>query len=113
MAGFLASFERCSRARPPGPWPERLPPRLLAEAPRVELREALLDSPERALSLLTALAAISPAAFSERPSRFLLSLMCSYWRALLVPFLTPRGGIYRLLSSSSSLRLLYPRWGRD
>jgi hypothetical protein len=79
--------------RPPGPLPERLPPRLLAERPRVELREAVSDSPERALSLLTARAAISSARLSDRPASFSLCLMCSYWRALLLPFLTPRGGM--------------------
>src|SRR5690242_18070004 len=59
----------------------------------VEVREAVLDSPWRAFSLFTVRAAISSARLSERPCCFWLSLMCSYWRARFVPFLTPRGGI--------------------
>jgi hypothetical protein len=75
-----------------------VPPRLLAERPRVELREDVRDSPDLAFSLFTARAAISSALSSERPAFFSLFLMCSYWRARLVPFLTPRGGIGLLLS---------------
>src|SRR3954447_6864136 len=59
----------------------------------VEVRERSRDSPERARSLLTVRAAISSARSSDVPRSFALSLMCSYCRARLVPFLTPRGGI--------------------
>src|SRR5215207_7873804 len=59
----------------------------------VDVRERWRDSPLRARSLLTVRAAISSARDSEAPCSFWLSLMCSYWRARLVPFLTPRGGI--------------------
>src|SRR5688572_32810334 len=63
----------------------------------VDVRERVFDSPERAFSLLTVRAAISSARSSDRPCSFSLALMCSYWRARLVPFLTPRGGIANLL----------------
>src|SRR3954469_22927275 len=59
----------------------------------VELRERVRDSPERAFSLFTVRAAISSARASDSPCRFSLFLICSYWRARLVPFLTPRGGM--------------------
>jgi hypothetical protein len=55
-----------------------LPPRLLAEAPRSELRETVFDSPERAFSLLTVRAAISSARLVERPSFSSLFLTSSY-----------------------------------
>ncbi len=61
----------------------------------VELRERVRDSPLRAFSLFTVRAAISSARSSELPCSFWLSLMCSYWRARFVPFLTPRGGMPR------------------
>jgi len=54
-----------------GPLPDCLPPRLLAERPRVELFDFDLDSPERAFSLFTVRAATSLARFVERPSFFL------------------------------------------
>src|SRR4051812_12393272 len=56
-------------------------------------RDAVRDSPERAFSLLTVRAAISSARLSERPAFFSLSLTASYWRARLVPFFTPLGGV--------------------
>src|SRR3954452_10644863 len=65
----------------------------------VEVRERVRDSPLRARSLFTVRAAISSARSSERPCSSWLSLMCSYWRARFVPFLTPAGGI---LASSST-----------
>src|SRR4051794_32410813 len=66
----------------------------------VDVREAVRDSPLRARSLFTVRAAISSARDSDAPWDFWLSLMCSYWRARLVPFLTPRGGMAQLLSGS-------------
>ena len=66
---------------------------LLAADGPCELGLAHLDSPERARSLLTVRAAISSALRSERPACFSLRLTCSYWRARLLPFLTPRGGM--------------------
>src|SRR5437867_5189632 len=60
---------------------------------RVELRDAVRLSPERARSLLTVRAAISSARSVEAPRSLALSLTCSYWRARFVPFLTPRGGM--------------------
>src|SRR5437763_16242275 len=59
---------------------------------RVEVRERVRLSPLRARSLLTVRAAISSARPSETPRSRWESLTCSYWRARLVPFLTPRGG---------------------
>src|SRR3954453_17964278 len=59
----------------------------------VEVRERCLDSPARARSFWTVLAAISSARRSELPRCFWLRLIFSYWRARLVPFLIPRGGI--------------------
>src|SRR4051794_9464086 len=59
----------------------------------VDVRERVRDSPERARSLLTVRAAISSARSSDLPCSFWLSLMCSYWRARLVPGFTPRGGM--------------------
>src|SRR5688500_5276323 len=59
----------------------------------VEVRERCRDSPRRARSLLTVRAAISSARSSGAPCSRWLFLMCSYWRARFVPFLTPRGGI--------------------
>src|SRR5262249_3105294 len=64
-------------------------------------RDELCASPDRARSLLTVRAAISSARPSELPRSSSPSLMCSYWRARLVPFFTPRGGI----SSPSLLSL--------
>src|SRR5947209_17067175 len=58
----------------------------------VDVRDRLRDSPERARSLLTVRAAISSARLSLDPRSSCESLMCSYCRARLVPFLTPRGG---------------------
>ena len=71
----------------------------------VELREAVRDSPERAFSLFTVRAAISSARLSERPACFSLFLTCSYWRARLVPFLTP---VVASVSSSSAYTGVYP-----
>jgi len=45
---------------------------------RVEVRDRLFDSPDRARALLTVLAAISLARFVDRPCFFSDSLMCSY-----------------------------------
>jgi hypothetical protein len=59
----------------------------------VELRDRVRDSPWRAFSLFTVRAAISSARDSDRPCFFSLFFTCSYWRARLVPFFTPRGGI--------------------
>src|SRR3954452_17762457 len=67
---------------------------------RVDVRDRCRDSPERARSLLTVRAAISSARCSERPWSFSDSLTCSYWRARLVPSLTPRGGIGWILLTS-------------
>jgi hypothetical protein len=47
----------------------------------VKVRLERFDSPWRARSLLTVLAAISSATSSERPARFSLALMWSYWRS--------------------------------
>src|SRR5437773_10812113 len=66
---------------------------------RVELRDAVRLSPERARSLFTVRAAISSARPVEAPRSLALSLMCSYWRARFVAFLTPRGGIQKPLST--------------
>src|ERR1041385_4817421 len=60
---------------------------------RVEVGELVRASPLRARSLLTVRAAISSARDSERPCSSSLSLTCSYWRARLLPGLTPRGGM--------------------
>src|SRR6185312_12574891 len=73
-------------------------------------RDRVRDSPERARSLLTVRAAISSARSSERPCSSALSLMCSYWRARLVPFLTPRGGISTSFVASA---LSSPARGRE
>src|SRR4051812_23891813 len=70
----------------------------------VELRERVRDSPERAFSLFTVRAAISSARSSERPCSFWLSTMCSYWRARLVPFLTPRGGMPDAYPGAAGIR---------
>src|SRR5262249_19857194 len=59
----------------------------------VETGERVRASPERARSFCTVLAAISAARRSEAPLSRSLALMCSYWRARLVPFFTPLGGI--------------------
>lgn len=56
---------------------------------RVEDRLAVLDSPERARSLLTVRAAISSARFVLSPRCSALSLTCSYWRSR--SGLEPRG----------------------
>src|SRR6185437_13450618 len=83
-----------SRVRPRGPLePERWPPRRPEEMSCVELREAVCDSPERARSLFTVRAAISSARSVDAPRDLTDSLTASYWRARLVPFFTPRGGI--------------------
>src|SRR6476619_2629920 len=57
-----------------------------------ESRDDSLASPWRARSLLTVRAAISSAVSSDFPSSRRESLMCSYCRARLLPFFTPRGG---------------------
>src|SRR4029079_11576681 len=57
-----------------------------------ESRDDSLASPWRARSLLTVRAAISSAVSSDFPSSSRESLMCSYCRARLLPFFTPRGG---------------------
>src|SRR5204863_9271019 len=71
---------------------------------RVELRERWRDSPERARSFCTVLAAISLARRAERPWLLWLRFTCSYWRARFVPFLIPRGGIWSYLLISVSPR---------
>jgi hypothetical protein len=73
--------------------PERWPPRFEGEEPLVELRERLLDSPERARFLFTVRAAISSARETDAPRLRALFLIFSYCRARFVPFLTPRGGM--------------------
>src|SRR5688572_14728946 len=79
----------------------------------VDVRERWRDSPLRAFSLLTVRAAISSARSSDRPCPFWLALMCSYWRARLVPFLTPRGGIADLLRFVSYRLPDYPHRMRE
>src|SRR5256884_2178261 len=59
----------------------------------VDVLERVRDSPERARSFWTVRAAISFARLVDRPCCRSLRLTCSYWRARLVPFLTPLGGI--------------------
>jgi hypothetical protein len=82
--------------------PERWPPRWPEDfGSFVEVRDAVFDSPERARSLLTVRAAISFARPLEAPRFSALSFTCSYWRARLVPFFTPAGGIYGLLVVAS------------
>src|SRR5215218_7830356 len=68
----------------------------------VDVRERVRDSPARARSLLTVRAAISSARDLEAPWSFALSLMCSYCRARLLPFWTPRGGIFDSFPGSIS-----------
>ena len=87
--------------------PERSPPRRPDEMSSVEVRERgarlagasplLVDGPGGDLLGAT----------SAAPALFSLSLMCSYWRARLVPFFTPRGGISILLVNRSSV-VRYP-----
>jgi hypothetical protein len=60
----------------------------------VDVGELVRDSPDRARSLLTVLAAISSARCYEAPLLRSLCLMCSYCRARFVPFFTPLGGIF-------------------
>src|SRR5437016_6688438 len=59
----------------------------------VDVLKRVRDSPERARSFWTVRAAISFARLVDRPCCRSLRLPCSYWRARLVPFLTPLGGI--------------------
>src|ERR1700761_3736705 len=75
----------------------------------VELRELVRDSPLRARSLLTVRAAISSARRSEEPWSSSLFLTCSYWRARLLPFLTPLGGMSNLPRSLYLPLRRYPR----
>src|SRR5438034_3151382 len=70
-----------------------MPPRRPDEMSLVDVRERVRDSPERARSFCTVRAAISFALLSDAPPSRSDCLMCSYWRARFVPFLTPRGGI--------------------
>ena len=84
----------CSLVWPFGRFvPDRWPPRRDGEAPRVELRDLVLDSPERARFFCTVRAAISLAREGDAPRLRALRLILSYCRARFVPFLTPRGGI--------------------
>jgi len=77
--------------------PELRPPLRWGEGPRVELRDRVRDSPERARFLLTVRAAISFARPADAPRFRALRLIFVYCLARLVPFLTPRGGISYLL----------------
>src|SRR5918994_144173 len=104
----FASSKSWSKVRPPGPWCERSPPRRPEEMSFVEVLEAVRDSPARARSLFTVRAAISSAVSSERPRFSSPSLMCSYWRSLLLPFLTPRGGIFASSGSVVSSPPAFP-----
>ena len=92
-----AAGPRCRAGRESGraarAVPERRPPRRPDEMSSVEVRERVRDSPDRARSLLTVRAAISSARDSDRPCFLTDDLISSYWRARLVPGLTPRGGI--------------------
>src|SRR5947209_13762781 len=63
-----------------------------------DVRDRVRDSPERARSLFTVRAAISSARLSLAPRPRWLCLICSYCRARLVPFFTPRGGMSHLHS---------------
>ena len=83
-----------SRSRGPDDTPRRP-----EEMSSVDVRERVRDSPERARSLLTVRAAISSALDSLAPCDFSLALMCSYWRARLLPGFTPLGGIFSSFSS--------------
>lgn len=89
MLRFLASAYNCSLVRPPAPECDRSPPRLLEEISCIDVLLALRDSPVRARSLFTVLAAISVARFGFSPRCSSLSLMCSYCRSRFG--LDPRG----------------------
>src|ERR1700761_5242765 len=86
---FWASAYSCSFVRPAAPECDRSPPRLPDEMSRVDVLLAVRDSPDRARSLFTVLAAISVARFGLSPRCFALSLMCSYCRSRFG--LDPRG----------------------
>jgi hypothetical protein len=74
-----ASSYSCSRVRPFGRFvPDRCPPRVDGDFPRIETRERVRDSPERARSLFTVRAAISSARPVDAPRFFALALMCWY-----------------------------------
>ena len=64
--------------------PERSPPRRPDDMSRVDEREDVFASPERARSLLTVAAAICFARLVEAPRFLALSLMCSYCRSRLL-----------------------------
>jgi hypothetical protein len=107
----LAWLYSCSFVCPFGrPVPERCPPRFDGEAPRVELRDRVRDSPERARFFCTVRAAISLALDADAPRLRALLLIFSYCRARLVPFLTPRGGI-RITPCADTNRLLWASLG--
>src|ERR1700739_1933203 len=89
MFSCLASLYSCSLVGPAAPECDRSPPRLLEEMSRVDVLLAVRDSPDRARSLLTVLAAISVARFGLSPRCFALSFMCSYCRSRFG--LDPRG----------------------
>src|SRR5690348_1814373 len=74
----------------------------------IDVRDRDRDSPERARSLFTVLAAISSARSSPVPRSSWLSLMCSYWRARFVPFFTPRGGMSHLHRRTNGSYETYP-----
>ena len=59
----------------------------------MELRDLVLDSPERARFFCTVRAAISLARDGDAPRLRALRLIFSYCRARFVPFWMPRGGI--------------------
>src|SRR5207245_2800803 len=59
-------------------------------------------------SLLTVRAAISSARRTEIPRLRSLAFTCSYWRARLLPFVTPLGGIWTPPSVVGYLVRIYP-----
>ena len=82
MLRLRASAYSCSFVRPAAaPECDRSPPRLPEEMSWVDVLLAVRDSPDRARSLFTVLAAISVARFVLSPRSFALSLMCSYCRS--------------------------------
>lgn len=89
MLRLRASPYSCSFVGPAAPECDRSPPRLPEEMSRVDALLVVRDSPDRARSLFTVLAAISVARSGLSPRSFALSLMCSYCRSRFG--LDPRG----------------------